>query len=355
MTRWLLGALLFGCSSPRPDPVPVGSARAPAPPADAALVPTDPPRLDAPRSTCVLRGVWKDQPKTLALADGDTPFGEVFEITAATATLGTGVFAEFTTATARLAGYIDTSKLHVHAAEPFLVGDVAAPGPKLPMTYVATAGDQITFELPLPAYAKTQAPLRATRACKSLAIDDRTEFSPRDAVDADAQSHGLLRAKRAVPLAALPGKPAAVTLTYGSAQPVDILETSGKQSRVVVEVSSLNPAEQLVFVGWVPSAAIAKGGGGMGGSWATGGDRPAQRTPPSKHAKRVACPGEIPLVVELGGERRTVGVVLPNAVLEIVADADLSEIRFAKPNVELVTGARWLVSRAALAGCAVAP
>ena len=314
-----------------------------------------PARVEKPESKCVLRGIWKDQPKSLALTDGGKPFGEVFQITEASATFGTGVHAEFTTATVRLAGYVDKSKVKIHAAMPIVVDDFAVPGPKLPMKYLSTAGDQMAIEIPLPAYAKTKAPLRTTRACGVLAIDDRTEFFPRDAIDFDAQSNGLLRAKQAVPLSVEPGKPPVVTLTYASPAPVDILETSGSHSRIVIEVSSLNPAEQIVFVGWVASSAVENKSSGMGGSWATGGDRSAQRPPTKKDAKRIACSSEIPLVVDFTGEQRTVGVVLPNAVMEVLADADLTEIRFAKPNVELAVGARWLVTRAALAGCAVAP
>jgi hypothetical protein len=345
--------------------VPVGSGSAPvtqvtdaaidAPPIDADPYAGYPPRLEAPASTCVLEGSWRAQPKSLALADGGKPFGEVFEIADARVTFGAGVYAEFTTATVRLSGFVDKSKVNVHAAAPFLVADVAAPGPKLPMTYVSTAGDQMTIELPLPRYAKAKTPLRATRACNLLSIDSETDFFPRDAIDIEEQSLGLTRTKRAIPVSAELGKPPVVTLTYANPAPVEVLETSGKHMRVVIGVSSLNPAEQVVFVGWVPSSTIENTTTGMGGSWATGGDRAAQRTPPTRDAKRVACQNETPLVVEHAGERRTVGVVRPKAVMEIVADADLAEIRFARPNVELVTGARWLVTRAALAGCAVAP
>ncbi|MBA3500183.1 MAG: hypothetical protein H0T65_07420 [Deltaproteobacteria bacterium] len=360
MTRWLLAMAVLGCSSPRPETAPVGSGSAPTPAAthDAPVAPVAPdpfvgypPRLAAPESKCVLEGEWRDQPKTLAFTDGGKPFGEVFEVTEASATLGAGAFAELTTATVRLAGYVDKSKLHIHAAAAFLVADFVAPGPKLAMKYVSTQVDQITFELPLPAFAKSKASLRTTRACGILTVDDQTDFSPRDAIDARAQSEGLLRANQAVPLWVELGKPPIATLRYKSSPPIDVLETSGKHARVVVEIGSLNPAEHVVFVGWVPASSVIPRGGGFGGSWATGGDRAAQRKPRQKDAKVVACPRETPLAVELAGERRTVGSVLPNVALGVLADGDLTEVRFVKSNVELVEGARWLVTRAALAGC----
>lgn len=361
MSRWLLGVLLFGCSSSRTEPVPAGSGSAP--PAqividatvaiDADLYAGYPERVAKPESKCVLHGEWKDQPKALAFTDGGKPFGEVFQITEATAVFGAGVLAELTTPTVKLAGFIDKSKLHIHAAAPFLVADFAAPGPKLAMKYIGTDADQLTFELPLPPYAKTKAPMRTTRACGVLAIDDQSEFFPRDVIEADAQRNALLVANKAVALAVEPGKPPVATLTYRSSPPVDVLETSGKLSRVVIEIGTLNPAEQIVFVGWVPSSAILPRSGGFGGSWATGGDGAARRGPPRKNTRFVSCPTETPLAVELANERRTVGSVFPHVVLEVLADGDFVEVRFAKPNVELVDGARWLVSQAALAGCAV--
>jgi hypothetical protein len=363
MSRWLLAVLLFGCSSPRPEPAGLASGSAPpAPPVviDATVVVAIdadphagyPERVAKPESKCVLRGAWKDQPKTLAFTDGGKPFGEVFHITEASAVFGAGVFAEFTTATVKLAGFVDKSKIQVHAAAPFLVADFAAPGPKLAMKYISAEADQMTFELPLPPYAKTKAPLRTTRACGILAIDDKTEFFPRDAIDVDAQSQALLVTNKAIALAVEPGKPPVVTLTYRSSPPVDVLETSGKLSRVVVGIGSLNPAESVVFVGWVPSSAILPRSSGFGGSWASGGGGGARRGPPRKNTKFVSCPSETPLAVELAGEQRTVGAVLPNVVLEVLAEADWVEVRFAKPSVELAEGARWLVKQAALAGCA---
>jgi hypothetical protein len=300
---------------------------------------------------CVLRGLWEDQPRTLALSDGGKPFGEVLQIKEASVSFGAGVFAEFTTESVRLAGYADKSKVHVYAAAPFLVADFAAPGPKLAMTYVSTQADQMTFELPLPAYAKIKAPLRTTRACGILAIDDKTEFFPRDAIDVDAQSEGLLQATGRS-RSGRAGQAARRHAPLQTSPAVDVLETSGKLSRVVVEINSLNPAEHVVLVGWVPSSAIYKQPGGFGGSWATGGDRAATRGRPRKNTRFVACPSETPLAVELAGERRTVGSVLPRVVIEVLAEGDESEVRFAKPNVELVEGARWLVKQAALANCA---
>ena len=362
MSRWLLGVLLFGCSSPEPKPDRVGSGSAPLPPVvvdatvavaiDADPYAGYPERIAKPESKCVLTGAWTEQPRTLAFADGGKSFGEVFQITEASVSFGAGVFAEFTTESVKLAGFVDKAKLQIHAAAPFLVADFAVPGPKLAMKYIRAEADQMTFELPLPPYAKTKAPLRTTRACSTLAIDDDSEFFPRDAIDVDAQSHGLLVANKSIALAAEPGKPPVATLMYKSSPPVDVLETSGKLSRVVIEVGSLNPAEQVVFVGWVPSSAVIAKSCGFGGSWATGGDGAATRGRPRKNPKFVACPTETPLAVELGGERRTVGVVLPRVVIEVLAEGDFNEVRFAKPNVELAEGARWLVKQAALAGCA---
>ena len=362
MTRWLLGVLVFACGSPRPEPAPVtgsGSDSAPRP-VDAApvvvAIDADPfagyPERIARPTGCTLRGAWKEQPTELRLTADGKPFAELFQSTHADVTLGDGVFAELTTASIRVGGYIDKAKLRLHAAKPFVVDGYAIPGPKLPMRFVSAREAAITFELPLPNVVHAKAPL-GTQPCSDLAIDDKATFDPRDAIEADTQSEAYLYAKRSIPLSLERGKPAVAELRYEQAEKVDVLERTDKLARVAVEINALNPAYHVMVFGWVPASALHDQASGFGGSWATGGDRSARRERPMKGTKLVTCAAETPLVIDVGGERRTVGVVLPNAVIEVVPGGEeLAEVRFPRPNAELARGARWLVKQAALAGCA---
>lgn len=357
MMRWLLGVMLFACSSPRPEPAPVvGSGSAPRADAAVAVVVDAPEHATppTPASACTLRGEWGEQPRGLSFSDGGKPYGEVSQITKASATFGDGVFVEATTPSVRIGGFVDKSKVVVYAAKPFTVGDYAAPGPQIAMRFVSAKDDRMMFELPLPSYAKPKAPLRAERECHDLAIDDKTAFDPRDAIDAPTESKAHLHANRSIPLSTEPGKPPVVELRYESSPAVDVLEKRGKLARVAIEISALDPAYHVILFGWIPVSALHKQSTGFGGSWARGGDRMPPRGPPMRNTKFVSCSSEAPLEVEFAGERRHVGVVLPNVVIELLSDGDFVEVRFPRPNVELADGARWLVKRAALAKCAAA-
>ena len=362
MTRWLLGVLLFACGSPRPEPAPVTGSGSDAAqrPIDAApvvvAIDADPfvgyPDRIARPSGCTLRGAWSEQPRELRLVADGKPFAEIFQVKQADVTLGDGVFAELATASIRIGGYLDKTKLRLHAAKAFVVGGYAVPGPRLAMRFVSEREGAIAFELPMPSFARTKA-LFGTQPCSDLAIDDKATFDPRDAIDADTQREAYLYAKRAIPLSIEPGKPAVVELRYEQTEKVDVLEKTDKLARVAVEINALDPASHVMVFGWVPASALHDRATGFGGSWATGGDRSARRGPPIKNTKLVSCAAETPLVVEFAGERRTVGVALPNAVIEVLPGGeDFAEVRFPRPTVELARGARWLVKQAALADCA---
>lgn len=365
MPRWLFAVLMVSCSSPRREPAPAAASGSAAPALDAASVAATPdaappdadPRAGYPDAIaaptgCALAGRWREQPGALALAPGGAPYAEVRGTANAEVTLGDHVYAALSTPAVRLAGYVDAARLRLHAARPFAVGELAVPGPKLALRFVAHAGGQVTFELPLPAFAGKQA-LRGERACDDLAIDDRNRFDPREAIEVTTVREAYLHAKRSIPLARAPGEPPAAQLRYADSPHADVLEERGKLVRVAIATPSLNPAEDVLLVGWVPASALHTNAHGFGGSWATGGDRGARRPPPRKDTRFVACPDEIPLAVELGGERRTVGSVITGAVIEVLpGDEDLVAVRLPAAPVELAEGARWLVTPAALANCA---
>lgn len=368
MTRWLLGVVLFGCGSskqePPPPPTPVAADVAPIvidadwisadPPIDAPVVDPYagyPARLERPASPCTLQGPWHEQPHGLALAPGGKPYAEVFQVKQATVVAGDDVFVQLETESMRLTGYVDKKQLVLHAAAPMLVERYAVPGPKLPLRFLSAKADRITFEVPLPKSMKAKASPRADAPCSDLALDDDADFDPRDALDEKTEKSAHVVQGKPIPLSIEPGKPPIVTVRYDRMEEADILATQGKLVRVALHTNALDPGQHVMLIGWIPASLISDQASGFGGSWATGGDRSAARKPSPKNAKRMTCRTEIPLAVELAGERKTVGVLLADVDIDVLPGDDFVEILPVRPHAELARGGRWLVSEAALAAC----
>jgi hypothetical protein len=341
MTRsWFLMAL-FACGTTpkREEPAPAPSAP---PPADAAIIADAAVVATAP---CVLHtDAWRDQPAALAV--GGKPFVDMLEVAHAKVDLATAT-ATLQTRAITVTGEI--KDLRLHAAAPFVLGNYAAPGAKVPMMLVSSTGDQATVELVVPF---TKAKVRGARACSDLALDDAAEFDPRDAIGVETASTAYVHDKRPVPLAIEYGKPAVVTLRFVDSPRADILEKRGTHARVAIYSDSLNPAEHVMFVGWVPQSALHTNAHGFGGSWATGGNRSPGRERPVAGAKLVTCAKEIALDVELEGARHTVGTIAANAIIEVLPD---DSVRIRDSGAELLKGARWAVAKTALAVCVTRP
>ena len=361
MTRWWLVVAVFACSSQKREPATATESPPPvvAVITDATLTPDADPftgypdRALRPTSPCMLRGEWNDQPEELRLTATGKPFAKVFGVKQAEITLAAAAaFADVSTDTLELSGFVDAKLLALHAAKPFVVAGYAVPAPKVTMRFVAEREGKVTFELPLPESAKAKAPLRSEQPCGALAIDDNAEFEARAAIDAPTESEANLRPKRAIPLSIEFGKPPVVELRYDESPRVDVLEKREKHARVAIEINSLNPANHVVLFGWVPATALFQDPHGFGGSWASGGGGGARRSRPLKDTKFVACDAETPLAVDFEGARKSVGTITPRVVIEVLPGTDaFATVRFPKPTAELVEGARWLVKQSALAGC----
>lgn len=109
------------------------------------------------------------------------------------------------------------------------------------------------------------------------------------------------------------------------------------------------PSHDLLFSGWVQTDDLVPRG--------DRGAAPAPK-PDSGLSGRgaffevVQCEGEIPLILEHRGQRRTVGVILPGTSAGIGESVDgLQEVEIWNTPVELVRGARWLAPGAQLGDC----
>ena len=364
MKRWLVAVVLFGCGSSKREPPPavpvVVVDAAPVVVADAApvVVAPDadpyagyPERLARPTTPCMLEGAWSHQPRGLAFTAGGKPYADVFQVKHARAHFGAGVFVEVETESMRLAGFTDAKQIVLHANKPFTIADYAAPGPRITLRYTGAHDDKLAFDVPLPSFLKPKSPLRGERPCGDLSLSPDGEFDPREAIDAGTERTSYLPEKKSIPLSIEAGKPAVATLRFDLITKVDVLESTPKLTRVVVHSTSLDPAQQLAVFGWVSSKLLTTTNTGYGGSWGSAGDRMATRPPPVKDAKRMTCRDEIPLAVEVGGTRKTVGALRANIEIDVLPGDDFVEVRPVKPHAELVQGGRWLVNQAALAAC----
>jgi hypothetical protein len=170
-------------------------------------------------------------------------------------------------------------------------------------------------------------------------------------------SHAALVGAARVTLFAVPGKQPVAELTVTADGPqVDVIERRGAQAHVMVPVQSLNPLDDVILVGWIPASLLRPRESGFGGSWGSGGVPAIPAQPRRRDARTVACAREVPLVAELGGERRLVGMLAAEVPIEFVPDGrsepeDLVDVLARTAGVTLALGARLLAKRSELAGC----
>ena len=311
-----------------------------------------PPALERPMG-CAFSGEWKLQPRELAFVPGGKPYATMSRVERADAMLGDTVYAELRGRSLQIGGYVDAAKVRVFAATPMLIAGWVMPHAEVALAYRGTKGDRVQFEIPAPAGVRAKATILGDEPCTAVAIDATSDFQPRDAIEAKSIDSGQLYENRAIPLSLEPDKPPVAQLQYkNTPPPVEVLERKGKHVRVVVGVASLDPQQHMLLVGWVPASAVHKQASGFGGSWGDGGGEGTLGRRPDPNARYVTCDGPTPLIAELSGERRLVGTIAPNAVIRLPPeDADFMGVWIEKPDATLAEGARWLVARAAVAGC----
>ncbi|HEU5055750.1 MAG TPA: hypothetical protein VFU21_04470 [Kofleriaceae bacterium] len=361
----LLVAAAGACGRPAPPPVP----RAPAPaarvsPPSRRALPGYPPPVEPRAAACVVTGGWPpEQPHELRFRRGGRTFATVNHVDKAVLALGedpASPFVELSSAHLRMWGVVIADQLVLHPARPILLDGYIAPGPTAVLRWIGADREPAPVEVVLPAFVRPAAPPRGEVRCADLATDER-EFDPRAAIDAPDGEQMMLIEKRAVPLAREPDGSIAAELTFGEGGSpiVEVIERRGDQARVLVHHSSLNPAENVLLVGWVPASVLAPHSHGFGGSWGTAGDGSSSLPRPREGWRTVTCTHEVPLVVELEGERHLVGAAASGVRLEVPPDAraageDLVEIVVRSRQVEFAEDVRVLARGSLVAACSPA-
>ena len=337
-----------------PPPIP------PVPPLEAVAGLPDP--VAPPSVACRISGAWgSDQPGDLRMRPGGKPFAAFKSPKRATLSLGdsTAAFVDLASDHIRLSGFVPGDKVTLHAADAFIVAGYLAPGAGAALRASDANQDGVEIEIELPAFVKAIAPARGRVACDLLSTDDDARFLPDDAIDAEAEEDQLmLAAGIRIPVSATPGGRPVAELRYPKDDP-PLIHVIGRQSphvRVVVQVNSLDPLKHVVVFGWVPGSALREHAHGFGGSWATGGGTGARHPPITRPHRVLRCPDDVPLIAELGTDRRLVGVLVAKVEFATIHDAgsspdDLVEIVATKAAVELSKGARFVVRRGSLDRC----
>ena len=293
-------------------------------------------------------GKWEvEQPHELRLTPTGRPYATLSGVTVAKVTITGAVHALLVTPTVRLSGYVDPKALQLHPSRPFLAGGFLAPSPTFVIQLVEFASGKLSVEFPFPDAIRGE-PLRELHACSDFTIEPRP-FEARAAIGGKNLRTAYLTENVPIPLSTQPGGAPIVRLQYetGLGPTIEILEQSERNVRVVVLYNSLDPAHDAVLVGWVPVETIHHEAHGSGGSWASDGASGTPRARPSKNP-RVTCSTEVPLDVEFEGQRKTVGVVMPDVEIELAGG---DEVILVSANVALDEGARWLIAKPALASC----
>lgn len=369
-TAPLLAAALAGCAAPPPPPAQPVSLRLPPAPAPApAAEPAaperpadapDPPELPLPDpAACTLTAErWRGAATTtdLRLRRGGPVFATIsspaarLHLPAGPAEAGAVLEAE--DAGLALRGHIDGSAVVLRPAQPVLLGGFAVPQPDAALAWEQAAPGLVSVRFqPGAGVEVLEGPLRAEVRCDAVALE-RSRFDARAAVSgARLDRRALLRMGRAIPLAAAPGAaPAARLLPADDLDAeVRVIEVNGARSRVIWERNDV-----LVF-GWVASAdlrPVPKNLTGQG--YGTGSGSGFGR---SVHSiARVVCPADVPVIVEIEGERATVGRVRAGTVIDVMKrGGDHAPIVVQSGRISIPSGASLLAREDHLAACSPAP
>jgi hypothetical protein len=265
-------------------------------------------------SSCVVSGSEVSRAVRLRLPSGRT-FARVTAAAAARAHLGSGdATVEIVASPVRLVGR--TRDVPLVAARAFPVAGILVPGGATPLRLVDARADAVVVEMDVPPIVRgTPAVARAAVSCADLRLDA-----------AEIDFHALLGPTRLeaqlplttkIPLAAeRDGAPVAeLVVTDDDGRVVDVLEQDTKKTRI-----AWRGAADSVVVGWVASRMLEPVEPAHLGAIGVAETMPRVDSPVEGRA--LVCPRDVPLVVEVAGERATVGSIEPGTRLVPLAGAD---------------------------------
>jgi hypothetical protein len=255
-----------------------------------------------------------------------------------------------------LSGVVAMGDVELRPARALLFGGFAVPMPGAKLQLLAAQPDSIRLGFDLRADSDSMLrvrvlePVRGSASCRDVTLG----YSPFDfddvtaLLDAVVEDRAILRPGDSA-LRLTPGGRVVARIGVGERVQVPILARAAHAARIAVEVSS------TTFVGWVADTALEPvpresvglgtiGTLGHGAGVGYGAGFGAPRT--------VRCPHEVPLIVEQGSMRRTVGRV--HAGVSIAIDRwrdDSVEISLGGGGWWRAPGTHWLALQADLDRC----
>jgi hypothetical protein len=328
-----------------------------------------PPPLVLPGPTgCTLRAAKSSAGVTLEIAPG-VPYARVAQLGSIEVTLPIGrdtpaAGVSVAAGNVKLKGFATPASLALYPARPFVIGEVVVPGPHSRLRWGEVAANRVAVEVELAKESRTEfrdvkGPLRVSRPCGDLRLTSLGSFDSYDAFGGRGYDLAAgLRSSSPVPIAAQPNGPPLAKLVVNrkaARNEVTVIDQEeGGWSRIARPATG-----DLLVVGWVKQKRLGKPpardttlaafGGGAARTAAAGGGA-------VDPAAVFACAREIPLIAEVGSQRRTVGSIGGGTHLLTAATADpeLVTVQFPDGAAAAVTplkGTRLLVRRADVAGC----
>jgi hypothetical protein len=317
---------------------------------------------------CTLRAAKSGVGVTLEIAPG-VPYARVGQIGSMEVTLPIGRDAPaagvaVTVGNVKLKGLASPSGLALFPARPFVIGEVLVPGPHTRLRWGEVAANRVAVEVELAKeiraeFRELKGPARASRPCSDLRLTSLASFDSYDAFGGRGYDLAAgLKSSAPVPIAAQPNGPPLAKLVVNrkaARNEVTVIdEDQAGWSRIARPATG-----DLLVVGWVKQKQLGKpptrdttvAAFGAGTLKAAGGGGAAVDP-----AAIFACPKEIPLIAEVGAQRRTVGAIGGGVHLLTAAtvDADVVTVQFPDGAAAAVTplkGTRLLVRRADVQGC----
>src|SRR4051812_9268009 len=328
--------------------------------ARAAVLPA-PLALPAPVG-CTLRAAKSSAGVTLEIAPG-VPYARVTQVGSMEVTLPVGRDAppagvSVTAGNVRLKGMATPSGLALYPARPFVISEVLVPGPHSRLRWGDVTADRVAVEVELAKESRAEfrgvkGPLRVPRPCADLRLTSLASFDSYDAFGGRGYDLAAgLKSSSPVPIAAEPNGPPLAKLVVNRKAALNevtvIDEDQAGWSRIARPATG-----DLLVVGWVKQKQLGKPpvrdttlaafGAGAFKAGAGGGGA-------IDPAAIFACAKEIPLVAEVGSQRRTIGSIGGGVHLRTTsADADFVAVQFPDGAASAVTppkGARLLGRRA---------
>ncbi len=362
MTRLYPVLVVAACASPAsPQLRAPQSGPRPRPPSSRAL-PGYPPPEEPAAVTCAVAGTWSpDQPNELRFRRGGRTVVTVYQAKRATVSLGedpASPFVELSSPHGRLWGVVMADRLLLHPARAMLFDGYLVPGPTALLRWLGAAAEPVPIGVQLPELVRPASPPRDDLRCADLSLDE-PDFQPRAAIDAPEGEHVVFVEGKPIPIARELNGAAVADLVFESSPGIEVIERRGDRARVIVEHSNLNPAENVLVVGWVAASALVVKPTGFGGSWGSGGAGSGPLPRPHRGWQMVSCPREVPLVAELEGEQHLIGAVAAGVPLELPPGTArtgerLVEIVVRSRQMAFADDVRVLTQGAALAGCTAA-